>query len=979
MDDSADNEDAFGAPLALLVKCDLASESKLSISTYFDSDILDAELVEHILHQFELMVHQLGCENDHLTKLRLGELNTVSEQSKALVWSWNSKRPSTIHDWIPNLFAHQLQINPERPAVHAWDGKLSYAELDYKSTLLASWLLRNKVAERHSVLPICFDKTFWTTIALLAAAKIGATFIMIDPYQPRGRLASILSKFDYCGMLAREDTFELARSLTSKSVYIVDNELLAQDQQGDTTLRQQFCPGSPEDPLYIVFTSGSTGEPKGITISHYNLCSAVGHQARKLGFAGSRTFDSSSYSFDAYVCNTFHTLLTGGCLCVPSEYDRINNLEAVLQEMEVDFVQLTPSTSSVLDPVSLPLLRTLILTGEKITRSVLDPWLLTGRVRVINAYGPSECTIMCSANTSISCIEDAANIGNGLGANLWIADVNNVERLAPAGAVGELLIDGPIIGQGYLRDPKRTEQSLVRITGGFLPGIAPCPEDTLFRTGDLARYNMDGSIRFIGRADTQIKINGQRVEIGEVEHRLAQILPDDYTAVVEAVEWPSGKKQLIGFIHSTAIDAKPPRKIAHPLREKLLSVLPAYMVPSAYFMLDHIPKTSSGKTDRRTLRNLALKTPADLIDAHATLMDSTNKPFSHTESFLRTVWAEVLDLREEDIRQGDSFFSCGGDSLAAIRMVAALNRMGKFGVGVTDIFQNPHLFALAKSIDQKKTTVVTLDASSAIAPFSLLPPPHGPKKLLREAAAICGCNEADIEDIYPCSPVQEEMVVLSSRNPKGFVTQKVVDLSTEVTLTQILADLKALELKLPILRTRIIESHEYEYCLMQVVLKGESQTTVYDSTERCLQQELQDDIGLGDRLFKISIINEIDQGSLSLVFTMHHALYDGWTLNLISEELSRSCSGGTPTETVEYKSFIKHLQSTDTDASASFWYRSLKNAALVNYPTFPVPDYKPISTAVLEQAIWGIDWRNLKEGTCNSTTKTTNLVISFTI
>ncbi|KAM3499743.1 hypothetical protein MY10362_007024, partial [Beauveria mimosiformis] len=391
--DDDDGDDDFGTAIPLLAKCILKAENQLEVQLYFDTEILHPELVEHMLHQFQLIVHQLGHDYDHLQKLQLGGLNTVSDHSKALIQSWNLKLPNKVHDWIPNLFSHQVLANPQRTAVHAWDGRLSYAELDYKSTILGKWLLLNKVAGSRLVLPICFDKTFWTTIALLAAAKIGATFIMIDPYQPRGRLASILSKFDYSGMLARADTFELARSLTSKPVHIVNDELLAQGVQSNAELYQELYPGSPEDPLYIVFTSGSTGEPKGIKISHSNLCSAVSHQARTLGFAGSRSFDSSSYSFDAYVCNTFHTLLTGGCLCVPSEYERINNLEAVLRQMKVDLVQLTPSTCSVLDPASLPLLRTLILTGEKMTQSVLDPWLSTKRVRVINAYGPSECTI----------------------------------------------------------------------------------------------------------------------------------------------------------------------------------------------------------------------------------------------------------------------------------------------------------------------------------------------------------------------------------------------------------------------------------------------------------------------------------------------------------------------------------------------------------------------------------------------------------
>lgn len=961
-DASTVHDDDFDTPTALLTKCAIQDGNRLEMQLLFDTEILHQELVEHMLHQLQLILHQLCQENNSLQKLKLKELNTVSEQSKALIWSWNSKLPHKIHDWIPNLFAHQVLTNPEHTAVHAWDGRLTYAELDYKSTMLGRWLLLKKVAGSRIVLPICFDKTLWTTIALLAAAKIGATFIMIDPYQPRGRLASILSKFEHNGMLAQTDTYELAQSLTAKPVHIVNDELLAEPLQSSAAVPQNFCPGSPTDPLYIVFTSGSTGEPKGITISHYNLSSAVGHQARTLGFAGSRSFDSSSYSFDAYVCNTFHTLLTGGCLCVPSEYDRINNLEAVLQEMQVDFVQLTPSTASVLDPAALPLLRTLILTGEKITKSVLDPWLLTKRVRVINAYGPSECTIMCAANTSIACIEDAATIGRGLGATLWIADVNNVERLAPVGAVGELLIEGPIIGQGYLGDEQRTAQSLVRIPGGFLSGIAPCPEGSLFRTGDLAQYNMDGSIRFIGRADTQIKINGQRVEIGEVEHRLSQFLPEECTAIVEAVERASGKKQLVGFIHGANTETQTMRTMVYSLNENLLTVLPAYMVPSAYFPLEHIPKTSSGKTDRRTLRMMALNAPKNLIDAYGTSTDPSNKPLTETEISLRAVWAETLALDEAKLRSGDNFFSCGGDSLAAIRTVAALNRTGKFRASVADIFQHPRLYDLARTIERSAPKTTSLEPSSIIPAFSLLPLPHDSDALRAEAATLCSCNETDIEDIYPCSPVQEEMIVLASRNPEGFVTQKMADLSPDVTLTQIISSVKNLVSTLPILRTRIIESSIYGERLVQVVVKDSVEPSIYASAQSCLQHELQNDMGLGKTLFRISLVDSPDRDSICLILTMHHAVYDGWTLNLISEELSRACTGENHSGTLEYKSFINHLQSIRNDDSASFWSRALKDTTLVHYPPFLEPDYKPISTAVFEKTISGINWKSLQEG-----------------
>ncbi|KAJ5157219.1 uncharacterized protein N7482_008319 [Penicillium canariense] len=940
--------------------------------------------------QLAHLIRQLCDPALHQSRRVVGDLDLLCDEDKKLLWKWNGSRPRKTNACITDLFAYQARRRGPYCAVHAWDGELSYAQLDEMSTQLAAWLIHIDVAGPRRIVPICFDKTMWTTITLLAVAKAGGVFIMLDPHQPFGRLKSIMQQIQSTTILARHDTAKLARSL-AESVIVVDEDLLQHNSDISSVEIPALCGKiSPSDRLYIVFTSGSTGLPKGVTISHANLCTGVGHQARAIGFdTGVRTFDSSSYSFDAYVFNTFHTLLTGGCLCVPSDDDRINNLQSALQSMEVEFVQLTPSTSRLLDPSKLPRLRTLLLTGEKINRNVLEPWLETaGRVRVINAYGPSECTIMCAANRNINCIEDAESVGFPLGANLWIADVHNIHRLAPVGAVGELLIDGPIIGQGYFRDESKTQESLVDIPGGYLPGIALAPEVPIFRTRDLARYNADGSISFIARADTQIKINGQRVEIGEVEYHVGQCLPEGVDAIVDAVEWPSGQKQLLAFIYLGQDDGLQLLQLIDKLDDKLSDRLPQFMIPSAYFPLRTIPMTATGKTDRKALRRMALVAPDQLMNVH-TLPETgetlpaqdLDRSMNPVEMTLKWLWEEVLNLNKDAPPSlGDNFFARGGDSLAAMRLVTALRREGYSNINVADVFQHPRLFDMAlvmeKGLGQSLAVQDAMPTPST--PFSMLLGDTPSAKLVdlacEKASKICKCEAVEIEDIFPCSAIQEEMVTLGSRNPKDFVTQAVFPLPPGVDLFRFQRSWEKVTQSVPIVRTRIVDTKmaigdiaaDYDHAFSQVIVSGDVPWTEYSDLDKCLQAERGNGMGLGEPLMRLGIVGKDkskEQQSLRLqaVLTMHHAVYDGWSMDLLGKKIAREYYGCEVSRVLDdsilpYRNFIQHLNSLDHDVASRFWTRYLKDIHLRPFPILPIPNYRPNATALHSHVISGIEW-----------------------
>lgn len=954
--------------------------------------------------QLAHLIRQLCDPALHQSQKVIGDLDLLCDEDKKLLWKWNGSRPRMTNACITDLFAYQARRRGPYPAVHAWDGELSYAQLDEMSTQLAAWLIQNDVAGPGRIVPLCFDKTMWTTITLLAVAKAGGIFIMLDPHQPFGRLKSIMQQIQSTTILARHDTAKLARSL-AESAIIVDEDLLQPNDDISSVDIPALCDKiSPSDWLYIVFTSGSTGTPKGVTISHANLCTGVGHQARALGFdTGVRTFDSSSYSFDAYIFNTFHTLLTGGCLCVPSDDDRINNLQSVLQSMEVEFVQLTPSTSRLLDPSKLPRLNTLFLTGEKINRNVLEPWLETeGRVRVINAYGPSECTIMCAANRNINCIKDAESVGFALGANLWIADVHNIHRLAPVGAVGELLIDGPIIGQGYFKDESKTQESLVDVPGGYLPGIALAPEVPIFRTRDLARYNADGSVSFIGRADTQIKINGQRVEIGEVEYHVGLCLPEGVDVIAEAVEWPSGQKQLLAFIYLRQHKELQLAQLITKLDDRLSDRLPQSMIPSAYFPLRTVPMTATGKTDRKALRRMALVAPDQLLNVHAlpgaggTLpAQDADRSMNSVEMKLKLLWEEVLTMNNDaHLRPSDNFFARGGDSLAAMRLVSALRREGYSNINVADIFQHPRLFDMALMMEKGfGQSPAVLDATPPPSrPFSMLLGDTPSAKLVdlarKNISKICKCEAVEIEDIFPCSAIQEEMVILGARNPEDFVTQTVFHLPPGVDLSRFRRAWENVTRLVPIIRTRIVDTKvaitdiavDYDHAFFQVIVSGNVPWTEYSDLDKCLQAERGNGMGLGEPLMRLGIVGktssqEQQSSRLQAVLTMHHAVYDGWSMDLLGKGISREYYGCGDSKAsgdtiLPYRNFIQHLNILDPNVASRFWTRYLKDIHLRPFPTLPVPNYRPNATALHGHVVSGIEWTKATGITANTIVQT---------
>lgn len=648
---------------------------------YDDSVVsnIQARRLSALLHH---LVHQLlqSSSHNHL----ITSLDTLSPADRDDIWSWNGTLPAAKPACLHTLISETTRSQPHAPAVNAWDGNLTYQELDDLSSTLAAHLYDLGVCKGH-IVPLIFEKSKWTPVAALAVIKTGAAVVATDPStQPKERLCTILTQTNASICLSSSSQASTAQSLC-QNVVVVGPDLLHSSPS-------IFVPPNihPDDLLYINFTSGSTGVPKGAMVSHSNFSSAIFYQRAVLGyFKDARVLDFASYAFDVWWSNLFNTLTVGGCLCTPSADERQNELATIIEKYAITLADITPTTARLIP--DLGRLSSLLLGGEVVLAS--DAALASSKTYVTNSYGPAECT---PVSTAIDMASGEPGIGRGYGACTWIVDTDDPTKLAPIGAPGELWLEGPIVGLGYLGDPEKTAACFIED-----PVWLTRRSGRLYRTGDLVKYIDSGSILFLGRKDTQVKLRGQRIELEEIEHAVCKVLAaagSQAQVVAEVIERrDSETKLLVTFVSLLEGEDHDQRvkTATSGLQERLKDVLPIYAVPSVFIPTQTIPLTPTNKVDRRKLRTIAAQLSSEEITLLSRVEGVTVEPRTKVEAELRMMWAQALRIDEAGISVDDGFFRVGGDSVGAMKLVALVRKRGISGLTVKDVFMHPVLQDMA--------------------------------------------------------------------------------------------------------------------------------------------------------------------------------------------------------------------------------------------------------------------------------------------
>ncbi|KAF4227954.1 hypothetical protein CNMCM8980_007023 [Aspergillus fumigatiaffinis] len=713
---------------ALTLVCELSSDSVVVQATY-DPHVIGGTEVQRLLYQLAHVTQAIHCHPDR----RIRDMSSLSPEDRAQLQRWNGVVPARVERCVHELIAERCQTQPDAPAVCAWDGDFTYGELDRRSSALAAHLARLGVGPEVFV-PLLFEKSRWTAVAMLGVMKAGGAFVLLDPSHPRARLQDICQIVSAGVVVASASQAPTAEQWAGRVVTVGTDEIVWRSSRRSFK-RSSVAPGNA---LYAVFTSGSTGSPKGAVITHSAYCTSAISHSRAYGLsADSRVFQFSSYAFDASILEQLTTLFVGGCVCIPSDADRQNHMGVTARQLRVTWAELTPSAARMFHSTEVEALSTLVLMGESVTSSDIKG--LVGLVDLMVGYGPAECSITSTVQSRIKKASDGRSIGQPTGSICWVVNPGDDERLLPIGAVGELLIEGPIVGRGYLNDPEKTAAAFIDPPAWLREFRAAHPGnrggDRVYKTGDLVQYAADGSLRFVGRKDTQVKLRGQRIELGEVEHHTRACFPKARDVVAEVVTpaKEGGAPMLMAFVWADRTDRadhdateevllRPTDafRAAIPAAEaRLHDAVPAYMVPAVFLPVAAVPLTATGKTDRRRLRDRAAALSRAEIESYSVAAGAKRAPASAAERTLQRLWARVLNLSPAHIGADDSFFRLGGDSITAMQL-SSLARTEGFTLSVSDIFHSKTVAALAPFVGVNSQTALDVEESVDV-PFELSP------------------------------------------------------------------------------------------------------------------------------------------------------------------------------------------------------------------------------------------------------------------
>lgn len=634
-------------------------EDNIQLAVEFNAAIFDSATVDRMLDAYKMILSAFMERAD----LEVGRAGRLLPGEEIMLDSFNPKPdPRMEEETFLSLWKQQVENHPEAIALEEGGQAITYAGLWQRASSIAATL----DVEAEELVPIAMRRGIGLAAAVIAVWMRGAAYVAVDTDLPLLRLRNLLSETK-ARIILVDSGFVHAADLAEEINLVSTANIPA--------LELTAFPGAGVKPgtlAYVLYTSGSTGLPKGAMIEHGGMLNHLFCKIEDLRLdAADRVAQTASFTFDISVWQMFSALLTGGTTVFYSkdEWLQTGSFLHRLAKDRITILELVPSFLNALleeQAADLPALRYLLVTGETVLQATLQSWFTSyPTVPVVNAYGPTEASDDITHHLMTTLPEGpVVPIGKPV-RNTRIYIVDPAGRRCPPGIVGEIWVAGAGVGRGYWNDAVRTAESFG--TDPFLPG-----NQRLYRTGDLGRWTRDGFIEFFGRKDEQVKINGYRIELGEVENTLLQLEGVRQAAVVLA---GTERKALVAFV---CTDIEP-----EELQDQLRQSLPHYLVPQVLHRLHTLPTLPSGKVDRRSLQQFPLPAATSAPAA----------PMSEAETTLSELWKELLNIQEVGVH--DNFFTVGGDSILAIQLVIRSRRRG-LSLQLRDIFQHQTIAELAR-------------------------------------------------------------------------------------------------------------------------------------------------------------------------------------------------------------------------------------------------------------------------------------------
>lgn len=632
----------------------------------FRTDVFDAGSIETLVGRLLRVLIAVAEDPGRA----VSSIDVLDHHERELLDRWGNRAvliaPGKTSSSIPEMLAERITRTPDALAVQDGDVAMTYRELDAASSRLGHRLTEFGAGPGRTV-ALLFGRCTHAIVAMVAVLKTGAAYVPMDPAYPTARLTFMLAETAPVAAITDD---RLSSRLAHAGLPIIDvNDCTI----WESPVRAPMPPPAAHDVAYILYTSGTSGQPKGVAITHDNLATLFAALPTRLPRAQAWS-QSHSYGFDCSAWEVWGALLSGGRLVVVPEAVTLSprDFRELLIAEQVTMLTQTPGAAAMLATAGLEA-AALAVAGEACPAAVVDQWA-DGRL-MLNVYGPTEATIVSAISAPLRPRSGVPPIGGPLpGTALFVLD--RWLRPVPPGVIGELFVAGAQVGVGYWRRAALTASRFVACPFG-------APGERMYRTGDLVCWGADGQLQYLGRVDEQVKIRGHRIELGEVQAALA-VLTGIARAVVIAREDRPGDKRLVAYVTESedgAVDRA-------GLRSELAERLPAYLMPSAVVVLETLPLTVNGKLDVH-----ALPAP-DYVDT-----DAYRPPEGPIEEAVADIYARVLGL--ERVGADDSFFALGGDSLAAMRAIEAINAVLNAQLPVRALMEAPSTRSLSRFVGEQ--------------------------------------------------------------------------------------------------------------------------------------------------------------------------------------------------------------------------------------------------------------------------------------
>lgn len=890
----------------LLVEIEPVDED-FRLRVTYRSDVFDHDYVRLVLEQFDCVLGHVICNLDSgtsslfecFTEKLLSHHNQAIASFKGcadLATSFESMA-AAAHDKPALCFAKSIE-NGGADLEY-----VSYSELNILANKIARHIQLSGALEGASV-AIIMEKSTILYAGILGILKAGCAYLPLLPSTPPSRIQGILQQANVQVSLS-DRIIECDTSTLHECVFVnlVETEL---DRYDGNNL------GTPESPsriANIIYTSGSTGVPKGVSVTQLNITSNLDVLSKIYPVKGnSRMLQACSQAFDVSVFEILFALTRGMCLCAATNDVLFADIEQSIRAMDVTHLSMTTTVASLVNPSNVPKVELLVTSGEPMTSEVAGKWM----GKLYQGYGPSETTNICSVK-KMSPEDQIRHLGHTLDNTSAFVLAHDDLDLLPKGCVGEFCFGGDQVVAGYLNMPGITKEKFIE--------HPKCGR--IYRSGDIGRMLPDGSLLIVGRIDDQVKLRGQRIELGEVSATVAlsnQV--SNCTAILVNSEQQLACFYVPRSAHGDKFRILPTGRGTVKMNESIYSTLqsrlPSYMTPSYLIPISTIPMTSSGKIDKSRLKSLFSKLDSNELESFSVTAESgdIDGDWSEEERKIACLVANALGVRTQDVGRWTPLTSLGLDSISAISVAKELHGAFSQRLSISVILRNTSTAKLSALL--AKRTAETIPNGDHLDVF--------PRELLETIERHTKSRNFEVEMILPCTPLQEAMLA-SSASDTSYLNKMLFRLNTDPTT--IPKYWSAMFQRHTILRTSFFSTGDRDHVIAQCILKSwEPDWLAFDADASSLDESisrhaatLPDPIDSGLPPVSLAMIRK---GSLTyLSFICHHAMYDGVAISRLLDEIEQTACGAELPLPPSYQPFLQEVLALPTSTD-EFWGLHLK-------------------------------------------------------